>query len=122
MTTHAESAAGQAVCSPSSANSGADHNRLIVLGNDTLTPDAAARVARTGQPVLVHVEVAVDAARRMAEAVEDRDALVAADRPIYGVTTGFGDSGQFHIGKHKAVELQRNMVSYHLNGTGPNAP
>src|ERR1700744_4838639 len=41
--------------------------------------------------------------------------------PIYGVTTGFGDSCIRQIGADKAHELQRNLVLYHLNGTGPAA-
>jgi phenylalanine ammonia-lyase len=113
----AEGVVGQALCEPSLTNGEAGHLGDVVLGNDTLTIDTVARTARAAQPVSVRVDV--DAARRMSDSVQVRDTLLAANRPIYGVTTGFGDSGQFHIGQHKAAQLQRNMVSYHLNGTGP---
>jgi histidine ammonia-lyase/phenylalanine ammonia-lyase len=99
---------------------GETHFAYVVLGNDTLTIDAVADAARASQPISLHVDI--DAARRMADSVRVRDTLLTANRPIYGVTTGFGDSGQFHLGQHKAAELQRNMVAYHLNGTGPIAP
>jgi len=45
--------------------------------------------------------------------------LLEERQPIYGVTTGFGDSVRRRIGPQKAADLQRNMVRYHLNGVGP---
>ncbi len=39
--------------------------------------------------------------------------------PVYGVTTGFGDSGSRLISFHQSEELQRNLVSYLLCGSGP---
>jgi histidine ammonia-lyase len=38
--------------------------------------------------------------------------LVATHSPIYGVTTGFGDSVGFHMGPKKAIVLQRNIIAY----------
>ena len=38
--------------------------------------------------------------------------LVATHSPIYGVTTGFGDSVGFHISPKKAGVLQRNIIDY----------
>lgn len=55
----------------------------------------------------------------MSESVVVRNDMIATRRPIYGVTTGFGDSAQFHLSGAKAAELQRIMVQYHLTGTGP---
>lgn len=48
--------------------------------------------------------------------------LIQAKQPIYGVTTGFGDSWRRQISPDKTADLQRNMVLYHLNGTGNMAP
>nr|HMN68161.1 aromatic amino acid ammonia-lyase [Bdellovibrionales bacterium] len=42
--------------------------------------------------------------------------------PIYGVTTGFGDSGKRAISRLQSEELQRNLVSYLLCGSGPVLP
>lgn len=50
---------------------------------------------------------------------ELKQRLIATGKPIYGVTTGFGDSVTSHISPDKAATLQRNMIRYHLNGTGP---
>jgi len=42
--------------------------------------------------------------------------------PIYGVTTGFGDSGYRTISFHQSEQLQKNLVSYLLCGSGPTLP
>jgi histidine ammonia-lyase/phenylalanine ammonia-lyase len=91
-----------------------------VLGNDTLTTADVAWGARAPQQD-VRTRIDGEAAARMAASVASRDKLIATHRPIYGVTTGFGDNGQFHIGPAKTAELQRNLITYHLNGTGPTA-
>ena len=105
--------------SPAGAASATSAGHTLVLGNDTLTAADAARFARAPRGTLVRVDR--EAATRMDASVASRDKLIATNRPIYGVTTGFGDSGQFHISPSKTAELQRNMVAYHLNGTGPTA-
>lgn len=91
----------------------------VLLGDDTLTSSDAARWAR--DPSAGDVRIAEDAGRRMDDSVRLRDKLIATGRPIYGVTTGFGDSAQFHLGTGKTAQLQRNLITYHLNGTGPDA-
>lgn len=42
--------------------------------------------------------------------------------PIYGVTTGFGDSSFRVIAAEQSETLQRNLISYLLCGTGPTLP
>ena len=42
--------------------------------------------------------------------------------PIYGVTTGFGDSCFRVIPREKSEELQRNLIAYLSCGTGPKLP
>ncbi|OHD63683.1 MAG: hypothetical protein A2096_08655 [Spirochaetes bacterium GWF1_41_5] len=39
--------------------------------------------------------------------------------PVYGVTTGFGDSCRNHISYDDAKKLQENLVKYHGCGVGP---
>ena len=46
-------------------------------------------------------------------------ALLDKGVAIYGVTTGFGDSSFRLIPPHQAEQLQSNLVSYLLCGTGP---
>ncbi|MFI6099808.1 histidine ammonia-lyase [Lentzea sp. NPDC051213] len=88
-----------------------------VLGDDSLTVESVARISRA----VANASVAVDPVARQAmrESVVVRNDMIATRRPVYGVTTGFGDSAQFHLSPAKAAELQRNMVKYHLTGTGP---
>src|SRR5205807_4675881 len=47
--------------------------------------------------------------------------LIASNVPIYGVTTGFGDSNTGHIAAAQAAALQQNLIQYHLVGSGQNA-
>ena len=92
----------------------------VVLGDDTLTVADAARCARNQDARTVRIDDGAGA--RMDDSVRLRDELIATGRPIYGVTTGFGDSAQFHLSSRKTAQLQRNLITYHLNGTGPDAP
>jgi histidine ammonia-lyase len=48
--------------------------------------------------------------------------LLESHVPIYGVTTGFGDSGKRTISPHQSEQLQENLVAYLLCGTGPILP
>src|SRR3954470_6435849 len=45
--------------------------------------------------------------------------LMEARIPIYGVSTGFGDSGNRTISAHHSEQLQENLVAYLCCGTGP---
>ena len=58
----------------------------------------------------------IDASRAL------KQQLIASERPIYGVTTGFGDSAHRQISAAKTAELQRNILRFMGNGTGPVAP
>ncbi|GAA4113113.1 MULTISPECIES: HAL/PAL/TAL family ammonia-lyase [Streptomyces] len=92
----------------------------LVLDGTGLSPRSVAAVARRpggGTPVTLD-EAAV---KRMHASVDLKDSLLAQEIPIYAVTTGFGDSCVRQISPDKAHELQRNLVLYHLNGTGPTA-
>ena len=92
---------------------------VLVIGDDTLTVERVASFARA--PHRMSVAIDDEAAARMKSSVDSRNALIATNRPIYGVTTGFGDNGQFQLSPDKTAELQRNLIGYHLNGTGPRA-
>ncbi|SCF77108.1 aromatic amino acid ammonia-lyase [Streptomyces sp. MnatMP-M17] len=94
----------------------------IELNGRSLTLHEVVRLARPAQEgptptVVLHPE-AVAAAER---SVRLRDRLIAERKPIYGVTTGFGDSVTNQISPERAAHLQRNLIRYHLNGVGPDA-
>jgi histidine ammonia-lyase/phenylalanine ammonia-lyase len=57
----------------------------------------------------------------MDRSVALRDEMVATGIPIYGVTTGFGDSNTAQVSAAKTATLQRNLIQYHLVGSGPEA-
>jgi phenylalanine ammonia-lyase len=65
------------------------------------------------------VRLAGPALARVSRSRELKYRLIETGQPIYGVTTGFGDSVRRQIGAAKTAELQRNIARYHLNGTGP---
>ncbi|MCK9492004.1 MAG: aromatic amino acid ammonia-lyase [Sulfurimonas sp.] len=43
---------------------------------------------------------------------------ISAGRPIYGVTTGYGEAGQNYAAFEEAQELQKNLYSFHGCGVG----
>ncbi|UOZ07010.1 histidine ammonia-lyase [Amycolatopsis sp. WQ 127309] len=93
--------------------------RLLEVDGDTLTTavlTAAARVPGSVRPVL-----AAHARKNCTASAELRESIVAGAEPVYGVTTGFGDSASRQVSPERAAALQRNLVRYHLNGTGPAA-
>ena len=91
----------------------------LALDGATLSPRQVAAAARSGA---ADVRLTEEAEERMRESLPLKWSLIEQGVPIYGVTTGFGDSCIRQIGADKAHELQRNLVLYHLNGTGPVAP
>ncbi|MEU9336036.1 aromatic amino acid ammonia-lyase [Streptomyces sp. NPDC048290] len=92
-----------------------------LLGDDSLSLIDVAHTARSPRPDAggARPAIAPAARHRMERSVRVRDEMTASRRPVYGVTTGFGDSARFQLAAGKAAALQRNMVTYHLNGTGP---
>ncbi|WP_329110616.1 aromatic amino acid ammonia-lyase [Micromonospora sp. NBC_01699] len=68
------------------------------------------------------VELDPAAAVVMDSTVRRKDDLVAQDLPVYGLTTGFGDSCTRQVAATRAVALQRHLILYHLNGVGPQTP
>jgi histidine ammonia-lyase len=65
------------------------------------------------------VAMPADVTARIERSVALKHELLKAQQPIYGVTTGFGDSNVRHIAADKAAALQGNLVRYHLVGSGP---
>ena len=72
----------------------------LCVGDDTLTVEATARFAR--DPKGANIRVSPDAEERIARSVALKHAMIATRQPIYGVTTGFGDSVIRQISPQKA--------------------
>ena len=72
-----------------------------------------------------HLPIALsdDAKRRIVRCREYLDRKMEnPDRPIYGITTGFGSLCDISIGRGDLAQLQRNLVMSHACGTGERAP
>jgi len=87
---------------------------LLLLDGERLTLEDVERVARHGETVALDpaARPKVEAARHVIEA-----ALVA-ERPIYGVSTGFGPLSDVFVGAADREALQRNLLRSHAIGIG----
>ena len=84
------------------------------LDGTHLTIDEAVSLARHGGRCTLSPE----AVRRVEATRALKHDLIAREIPIYGVTTGFGDSAHRQISPGKAAQLQQNMLRFLGAGTG----
>ena len=87
------------------------------LDGNHLTIDDAVSLARHGGRCTLSPE----ATRRVQATRALKHDLIAREIPIYGVTTGFGDSAHRQIAPAKAAQLQQNMLRFLGAGTGQHA-
>ncbi len=95
--------------------------RPFRLGDDTLTLEALAEVARGARNVEIgpRARAAMDRARRVVDAVvAGGDAAPA----VYGVNTGFGALAEVRISASQVAQLQQNLVRSHAAGVGQPLP
>src|ERR671911_587727 len=87
----------------------------LELDGRSLTIEEVVAFARGGVECALSAESAekIEAARTL-----KRD-LIERETPIYGVTTGFGDSAHRQISPSKTARLQQNMLRFLGSGTGP---
>ncbi|MBY8887008.1 aromatic amino acid ammonia-lyase [Streptomyces sp. PTM05] len=90
----------------------------IVLDGSSLTISDVETVA-CGK---ADVTISKAAMQAMMRSRDLKEKLVSSGQVIYGVSTGFGDSVTRHIAASKTAELQRNLIRYHVNGTGHDTP
>ncbi len=91
------------------------------LGEEPLTLEAIAQVARAARPVVVGAGARDRIGR--ARAVIDRIAAGGAGSPaVYGVNTGFGALAEVRISPGEIQALQRNLVRSHAAGVGEPLP
>ncbi len=111
---------GYLVKDGTSQNGSGKQSKAVIVGHKKLTVDEVAKVARGGVPVklsdrsevLERVKASCD---YIAYAVEN-------NKPIYGITTGFGGMANTVISPEDAAELQNNLVCYHKVGAGNSLP
>ncbi len=90
----------------------------VVIGQEALGFADIVAVAREG----ARVELAPEARARMQRSRERVEALAEAERPVYGISTGFGALASTRIPPAARVTLQHALVRSHAAGVGPPAP
>ena len=91
---------------------------MVVLTGNTLTIDQVKRVAR-GQE---EVSLATTAEQKVSQSRKMVEQLVAENRVVYGITTGFGKFSDTRISPAEATRLQENLLKSHAAGTGAPLP
>jgi histidine ammonia-lyase len=86
----------------------------VVIGDGPLSATEVVAVARHGAPVRLHPE----AVRRMERARDVVESRIGEERPVYGITTGFGALADVRIGPQDLDRLQRNLIRSHAAGAG----
>ncbi|MFQ6030611.1 MAG: aromatic amino acid lyase, partial [Dehalococcoidia bacterium] len=94
------------------------NGEIIYIGGRNLTIKDVIEVARNGRRVRLDSSALknMETSRRM---VED---IVADNRTVYGVNTGFGDLSTKRIPPEDIYQLQQNLVRSHAVGVGPPFP
>jgi histidine ammonia-lyase len=90
---------------------------VVWLDGHRLTLEDCRRVAE-GEPVAA----APAAMARLAASRDVVERALAAGRPVYGVTTGFGRFADVTISPEQAAELQVNLLRSHAAGVGEPLP
>jgi histidine ammonia-lyase len=90
----------------------------------TITPAGvtAADVVAVARGVGVRVVLGDDAAAAMATSRSIVDEIERAERPVYGVSTGFGALAQTFIEPARRAELQHSLIRSHAAGIGDPMP
>ncbi|MDE7304927.1 MAG: histidine ammonia-lyase, partial [Alistipes sp.] len=71
----------------------------------------------------LHLALSDDARRRIVRCREYLDRKMEnPERPIYGITTGFGSLCNISVGRDDLAALQKNLVMSHACGTGERVP
>ncbi|HMC68519.1 MAG TPA: histidine ammonia-lyase [Mycobacteriales bacterium] len=86
----------------------------VIVGPRALTPEQVVAVARDD----ADVRVADEAMDAMAASREQVEALAHADRPAYGISTGFGALATTSIPTERRADLQRSLIRSHAASSG----
>ncbi len=89
--------------------------RPVEVGLGSMAARDVVAVARHGAPVAL----TDDALREVSATRGVIEELAAAERPVYGVSTGFGALATRHIPPVDRERLQRSLVRSHAAGAGP---
>ncbi len=87
---------------------------MIILNGNDLTLNQLIRGADGGENIVIS-KGALERIKSSRKRVEE---LIDSGKPIYGVTTGFGDLLSERVGIDKIRELQTNLIRSHSSGYG----
>jgi histidine ammonia-lyase len=94
------------------------HADTVVLDGAPLSEDQVVAVARDRAKVVVGDRVA----GVMAESRRVVESHLEGDRPVYGLTTGFGALADVRIAREDLARLQGNLIRSHAAGAGEPLP
>src|SRR5688572_5701331 len=87
---------------------------VVLRADRPLSEAEVVAVGRDAAPV----ELSPECLERMSAARGHVDALAGADRPVYGVSTGFGALATRHIPVELRTQLQRSLIRSHAASSG----
>jgi phenylalanine ammonia-lyase len=91
----------------------------IVLSSERLSLDTVRAFSYRSPETSIEIEIAPELLSRVRASEKRLHEFIDQGLPIYGVTTGFGDSCHRVITPSQTETLQKNLISYLLAGTGP---
>ena len=94
---------------------------ILVINEEKLSYEQFARFVFSRE-TFTGIAIAPETEKRIRDSQTRFQSLLTRGLPIYGVTTGFGDSCHQSLASDQSEELQSNLVSYLLCGTGAILP
>ena len=91
---------------------------MILLDGNSLTLEDVVKVARGNE--IVGLSEAGREQIIASRAIVDK--ILAEERPVYGISTGFGDFSSIFISKEEREKLQKNLILSHATGVGRHLP
>ncbi len=91
---------------------------MIYIDGNSLTIEDVVKIARFKERITLTEEskVAINKSRDIVERV------LLEEKPVYGISTGFGEFSQIFISKDQRNKLQRNLILSHSTGVGDPLP
>ena len=91
---------------------------MISIDGNSLTLDEVVRVARQREVV----EISPAGRQQLVASRAIVDKLLDSAKPVYGISTGFGNLSQIWISPEEREALQRNLILSHAAGVGDYLP
>ena len=88
---------------------------MITIDGNNLSLSEVVQVARHGE----RVELGAEGRQAIRACRASLETIVATDRPVYGINTGFGIFADRRIPIADSAALSRNLILSHAVGTGP---